>query len=147
MTETSRLDQARLAGHDRLFAAALAFGLLCPLAVASSLEPDNRGRGTHQQLRLPPCTFSVVFGMRCPTCGMTTSWAHLVRGRLVDALRANVAGTLLCLLGLAGVPWLLSAAVGGRWLGWTPNSTTFAWIAAGIMAVSLIEWSVRLLAG
>jgi hypothetical protein len=96
-------------------------------------------------LGLPPCTFRVVFGQRCPVCGMTTSWARLVRGELIEALRANLGGTLLGLLDMLAAPWLLLSAARGRWLGWTPNSTAAAWIATSIMLVTLIDWGVRLM--
>ena len=44
-------------------------------ALARSIEPDQRGYGTHEQVGLPPCTFIRVFNVRCPTCGMMTSFA------------------------------------------------------------------------
>ncbi len=78
---------------------------------------------------------------------MTTSWAHLARGELIEAFRANVGGALLALLDLLAVPWLLLSAACGRWLGWVPNSFAAAWAAIALMAVTLIDWSVRLLAG
>src|SRR5687768_15883893 len=43
------------------------------LVVASMLQPDSRGMGTHEQLGMPPCTFLFLTGIRCPSCGMTTS--------------------------------------------------------------------------
>ena len=78
---------------------------------------------------------------------MTTAWANLVRGRLIDALRANVGGTLLGVLDLLAVPWLLLSAARGRWLVWVPNSTAAAWTATLIMIVTLIDWGVRLMTG
>jgi hypothetical protein len=127
--------------------AALALSLLIPLALARWLEPDVRGYGTHQQFGLPPCTFLVLFGWRCPSCGMTTAWANLVRGRLVAALATHVTGTILGVLDLAAAVWLGVVAWRGRWLVWTPNSTVGAWWASLIALVILIEWGLRLLAG
>ena len=34
----------------------------------------------------------VVWGLPCPTCGMTTAFAHTVRGRWLAAARAQPAG-------------------------------------------------------
>jgi hypothetical protein len=127
--------------------AALGVGLLAPLLLAAVLEPDPRGHGTHEQLGLLPCTFVVLFGCRCPACGMTTSWANLVRMRLGDAVRANVGGTLLAVVSLVAVPWLLLSALRGRWLGRAPTSTTLAIMAALVAAITLIDWAVRLLVG
>ena len=96
---------------------------------------------------LPPCTFLVLFGHRCPSCGMTTAWAHLGRGQVVAAFGANVGGALLGLLAMAAEPWLILSAVRGRWLGWVPNADVFAWVLTGIVVVTLIDWGVRMLAG
>jgi hypothetical protein len=129
-------------------AAALALGLLSLLAVAALfLEPNPRRLGTHRQFGLPPCTFMFVFGRPCPTCGMTTSWAHLVRGQPIGALKANVGGALLAALAVVGVPWLGVSAVRGRWIGWAPNSIVVAWVGSAILLVTLIDWGIRLATG
>jgi hypothetical protein len=127
--------------------AAAGIGLLGLLAIAAMLEPSPLGHGTHQQLGLPPCTFWVLFGRPCPTCGMTTAWAHLVRGEWVDAGRANLGGALLGLLAIAATPWLLGSAVRGDWLGVSPSGAAAAWIAITILLVTLIDWAFRLLTG
>ena len=124
-----------------------AVGLLALLGVAAALEPDPRGYGTHQRFGLPPCTFRVLFGRRCPTCGMTTAWACLVRGQLSGALRANVGGTLLAALAAVGAPWLLGSALRGRWLGWTPTDTVLAWLAVAVALITLVDWGLRLWVG
>ena len=124
----------------------LAIGLLALLGVAAIVRPDAQGRGTHQQFGLPPCTFRVVFGLPCPTCGMTTAWAYLVRGELGSAFAANVGGALTGMLAVALVPWLLCSAAWGRWLGRALNSKVVGWMAVGITLVTLIDWSLRLLA-
>lgn len=128
-------------------AALLAIGLLCPLVAAAVLQPDPSGHGTHRQLGLPPCTFLVLFGYRCPSCGMSTAWAHVVRGQVVGAFRANAGGALSALVALLAEPWLLISAVRGRWSGWVPDATVLAWIGSGIVVVALIDWAVRMLVG
>ena len=147
MTESSKPNRAKLSGRVRPCVTVLGLGLLVPLVVACLLEPDGQGRGTHGQLGLPPCTFVVLFGQPCPVCGMTTSWAHLVRGEVIDALGANVGGTLLGVLDLATAGWLLLSAACGRWLGWVPNGTAAAWLGTSIAIVILINWAVRLMTG
>ena len=125
----------------------LAVGLSALLGAAAAVRPDPRGLGTHQRFGLPPCTFQVLFGLRCPTCGMTTSWAHLVRGQVIGALRANAGGTLLGILAVAAVPWLLISGLRGTWLGWAPNDTTIAWTASAIALITVVTWVIRLFAG
>lgn len=117
------------------------------LAVAASLTPDPKGRGTHRQLGLPPCTMLVLFGRPCPSCGMTTAWAWLVRGQLRESLQANAGGTLLAALAVAGAPWLLLSALRGRWIGTRPNGTTLTWIAAVVLLVTMIQWGWRWMNG
>jgi hypothetical protein len=128
----------------RIALAALALVLLALLVTARTLTPDARGHGTHQQLGLPPCTFYVIFQRPCPACGMTTSWAWLLRGELGRALAANAGGTLLAGLSLVGGPWLLISAVRGRWLG-RPSEWTMAGIAATVGLVTAGQWIWRML--
>lgn len=117
--------------------------LLSLLAVAGVLEPDARGFGTHQRLGLPPCTFLQVTGYRCPSCGMTTSWANLVRGRFGDAFRDNAGGALLGLVTGLLAPWSLISGWRGRWL-WRPLGERVVFIAVWLLvAVTLIDWSLR----
>jgi hypothetical protein len=78
---------------------------------------------------------------------MTTAWANVAQGRLAAALQTHVVGTLLAGLDLTAAVWLLVVACHGRWLGWTPNSTTGAWVATLLAVAMLVEWIVRLLAG
>jgi len=78
---------------------------------------------------------------------MTTSWAHLVRGELIGALRANAGGTLLGIMAMVAVPWLSVSAVAGRWIGWVPKAIVVAWAASAVVLVTLVGWVIRLAAG
>ncbi len=82
---------------ERVSMAAVAIGLATILGVAAFLEPDPSGMGTHQQLGFPPCSSTIWFGVRCPACGMTTSWALLMDGLILQALHTNVGGVLLAI--------------------------------------------------
>ena len=130
---------------QRIALVALALVLLALLVTAGTLSPDERGHGTHQQLGLPPCTFSVIFQRPCPACGMTTSWAWLLRGEIGRALAANAGGTLLAGLSLIGVPWLLVSALRGRWLGGSPNEWAMAGVAGMVSLVAAGQWVWRML--
>lgn len=119
--------------------------LAAALATARWLIPDARGFGTHEQLRLPPCAFRVMSGIPCPACGMTTSFAHLVRGQVVRAFRVNAAGCLLGVAAVALIPWcLISAAVGRPIAPNSPAPTALVGLMA-IWAVCVAVWSVRML--
>lgn len=84
------------------------------LATAGLLEPDARGFGTHVQLGLPPCGFLALTGAPCPGCGLTTAFAHAVRGDLALAASANPFGLLLFALVCVMVPFAFVAGV-RRW--------------------------------
>jgi hypothetical protein len=93
--------------------------LIGVFAVAVYLNPygeDGQARRleTHLQLGLPTCTVKQVFGIPCPSCGMTTSFALFVRGDLLNSLRANWAGTILATFCLAMIPFGLVGAVRAR---------------------------------
>lgn len=121
--------------------------LLTLLATAARLQPSEHGMGTHQQLGLPPCTLVAFMGIRCPSCGMTTSWSHMLRGNVIGAVRANSGGTLLALAAMIGGPWLLVSGVLGRWALRPPRETLVLAIGLTIVAVTLIDWCWRLNSG
>jgi hypothetical protein len=116
---------------------------LALLAVASQLEPNLSGLGTHQQLGLPPCSFRLIFGARCPACGMTTSWAYFARGHWADSMAVNLGGFLLALASLLGAGLLARAA----WTGRLPSEraqSTITLIGLGIAITTAADWGRRL---
>jgi hypothetical protein len=137
--------RARLPAVTRAFALLSGFGLAALLAAALTLTPNRQGLGTHRQLGLPPCTVLTMFDIRCPTCGMTTSWSYTVRGQLGQAAAANCGGMLLAVLAILAVPWLLASGVWGRWLGGAPSPNVALTLMGCVFGVTLLDWSVRLL--
>ncbi|MCP4592975.1 MAG: DUF2752 domain-containing protein [bacterium] len=121
-------------------------GLACVglLGVAGWLKPDPSGTGTHTQLGVLPCSTMVVWGIPCPTCGMTTAFAHTVRGQWGAALRAQPAGWLAALA--VGALAMLSAATvvtGRRWaVNWyrVPPGR----VVLGCVVVVLAAWAYRI---
>jgi hypothetical protein len=98
----------------------LALGIVAVFGTAAWLNPyeaDGRPRRmeTHLQIGLPPCSFRLMTGVPCPSCGVTTSFALLVRGDIANSLRANAVGTALALFCAALVPWALACAVCRRY--------------------------------
>jgi hypothetical protein len=79
----------------RLTAVGVLIGSAVILGVAWWTTPDPHGLGTHQRLGLAPCGFLYTTGLPCPTCGMTTAFAYMVRGHFLHALWAQPAGAVL----------------------------------------------------
>lgn len=118
------------------------------LITAAILTPDKQGFGTHRQLGLPPCTFKVLTdGLPCPSCGMTTSWSHLMHGQVIRSTQANVGGTLLAIMAAIVGPWLLGTAFLGRWWIGIPHPSVAIGIGFSIFAIVLINWIIRLTMG
>lgn len=119
--------------------------LLALLSTARCLEPAERGYGTHQQLGLPACTSRMIWGVPCPACGMTTSWALAARGQWTLAAQANAGGLLLALIALALVPtscyWL---AIGKTFLG-DRTCLILGMSLVVALAVAIVQWGWRLL--
>jgi hypothetical protein len=123
---------------------ALALGCAAVLLVAAMLEPDARGYGTHAQLGLPPCGFLWLTGAPCPGCGLTTAFAHAIRGNWMLALDANPFGLLLFVAVSACVP----LAVLAGWRRWSVDSVLHRFaigrLALGIAGCGVALWVVRL---
>ena len=133
-----------LSWQYRVLALISGMGVLTLLLVARSLEPETRGFGTHQQLGLPPCTSVVLFGMRCPSCGMTTSWSLTMRGRLLEAGAVNAGGLFLSIIALAYLP----AACYFTYRGIVTRSGWFSLALAtsilSALAIAVPQWLLRL---
>jgi hypothetical protein len=133
--------------YERLAGLAVGGILLTLLVTASRLTPSTRGLGTHQQLGLPPCTVLDWFGFRCPSCGMTTSWVYMVRGRPLAAIQANAGGALLAVVAAVCGPWLTISAARGRWLARPPAEWLMVAVGAAIIGITILHWTVRLSLG
>jgi len=81
----------------RIGAAFIFVGCASVLGVAAWLTPDASGIGTHQQLHLAPCGWTTGLGIPCPTCGMTTAFAHAANGNLLRSFLAQPFGCLLAI--------------------------------------------------
>jgi hypothetical protein len=76
----------------RLIAAAVAISCFAVLVVAARIPPSRTGVGTHSQWGFNECQFLQRTRLPCPTCGMTTSFAHFVRGNLLASLYVQPMG-------------------------------------------------------
>jgi phosphotransferase system glucose/maltose/N-acetylglucosamine-specific IIC component len=139
-----------LARGARAALVAVAVGLVLLFAVAVRIDPyEADGRpatmGTHQQLGLPPCNFVRLTGLPCPSCGMTTSFALLVRGDLMNSLRANAVGTLLAIVCLAYIPWSLACVVAKRSLFIGSMDRALLMIVFCFVVLMMFRWGIVLL--
>jgi hypothetical protein len=132
---------------SRVVLVVVAVGMLAVLALAFTLRPSERGFGTHEQLGLPPCTVQFSFGIRCPSCGMTTAWSHMVQGQVVQAFLANVGGALSCIVVVICVPYFLVSGVRGRWMVRPPTDWALATMSTVFVVVTLLDWLLRLWLG
>lgn len=115
------------------------------LIVALLLEPDPHGMGTHERLGMPPCGFLQTTGLPCPSCGMTTSFAAMAHGRILEALYAQVAGAVLFLvtLGAAGVG--TAQALSGRAI--LSRLRFAAWWVYALLVLVAVGWGIKLMLG
>jgi hypothetical protein len=129
----------------------VALGLISIFSIAIWLNPyDAAGQPkrmeTHRQMGLPPCTFYVwTNGYPCPSCGMTTSFALLMHGDVVNSVRANAVGTLLAIFWLLLIPWCLWSSVVGRPLFIWSVEVALTRIVVGFLILMLTRWAIVLL--
>ena len=122
-------------------------GLLAVFAVAVWIQPyDEEGNAvllaTHRQLGLPECAFKVMTGKPCPSCGMTTSFALLVRGDVINSARANFVGTLLAVVCLLAIPWGVTSLVRGRLLYVQSLEWALTWVVGIFLTLLLVRWAI-----
>jgi Protein of unknown function (DUF2752) len=129
--------------------AGLTLGLVVVFVIAWRLNPYNDDgsattMATHQQLGLPPCSFYDQTRIPCPACGMTTSFALLVRGDVIHSLGANWVGTLLAVFCLAFIPWAALGIVRGRTLFVRSLEKGLIAVITGLLVLMLFRWALVL---
>lgn len=140
MISTQEMTGFPIGKRARLLLLALSFGLLLGFGVACKLSPNKKGFGTHQQLGLPPCSLKVIVGIPCPSCGMTTSFSHYVRGNWVESAKANWAGLFLAIVCTLMIPWCWISVFQSRlWKIKNPD-TAFLILLLSICGLSMIRW-------
>jgi hypothetical protein len=138
-----------LRGWVRGGLAGLALGLIAVFGVAAWLNPYNPdgsplSMATHRQMGLPPCTFYRTTGVPCPACGMTTSFALLVRGDVRNSLLANAVGTLLAVFCLTLIPWCLASVAFKRTLFIYSMERALTFLVLVFLSLMLLRWVIVL---
>jgi hypothetical protein len=116
-------------------------------SIAIYLNPYNadgtaKRWGTHQGLGLPPCTFYDKTKVPCPSCGMTSSFALLIRGDVWHSVQANFAGTILGAFCLALIPWSLASLWKQKLLFVRSFEMAMTICVGSFMALMLCRWAV-----
>lgn len=120
--------------------------------IAVYLNPYNadgspRNMATHTRLGLPPCNFVEMTGKPCPSCGMTTSFALLVRGDVGASLNANWVGTTIAVVWAALLVWSFASAIGNRLFLIPPGrgELIITVIVGGVLVLMIGRWIAVLL--
>ncbi len=142
MTAT-RNDAAPGPVSQRLLWLSVVAGSLAVLAVAAGIEPDLRGYGSHTQLGLPPCGFLLLTGAPCPGCGLTTAFAHGIRGQWAMAASANPLGLALFLIVCACIPLGVTAALRSWSLGDVIDRFSLNRWALAVAGCAIVVWALR----
>lgn len=136
----------------RAWASLIAVGCASILALAAMLNPDPRGYGTHEQLSLGrwgsgPCGMLVMTGLPCPTCGMTTAFAHTVRGQWLRAAYVQPAGFVLALATIATLLACIGVIIRGRWplVPWWRFGPH--WVFWGLLIALVGGWAAKIVIG
>lgn len=140
------------AAGARWAAAAVLLACLSLLGSAAWLKPDPRGYGTHEQFHwgrylTGPCGWMTVTGYPCPTCGMTTAFAHTVRLQWVRAFLAQPAGFVLALGTVAGALGAFYVLITGRWPLRLAMALSPYRVFLGLLVLLLGGWAFKIAAG
>lgn len=137
--------------------------LLVPLAgialiavFAFIVPPDPRGFGTHEKLGLPSCKMMDWFGVPCPGCGVTTSFALASRGHILASIRNQPFGIVVVLGVLVASVWAIRGHARGRnlysdlvaipprpWAIGLGTALGVAWIYKLLLVFGALPWSPR----
>jgi Protein of unknown function (DUF2752) len=128
----------------------IAAGLALVFFVATQVQPyaaDGTAlkQASHQSLGLPACRFKELTDLPCPSCGMTTSFALLVRGDVGNSLRANWVGSGLAVFCALLIPWCVLSSIRGRYL-WVHRIESALALLVGVFTVLMLSrWGIVLL--
>lgn len=113
------------------------------MGIAAWLKPDPSGIGTHTGLHLPPCGFYLLFHKPCPSCGMTTSFALVMHGHPIRAVRTQPAGVAVFLAAFAAWLYLPFGWKRRRPIEHILDSKAFLPVVLGLIVLILLVWAAR----
>ena len=131
--------------NDKLQYCVLIGAATALLAVAYSLRPSERGFGTHEQLGLPPCIFLQLTGIPCPSCGLTTSFAHAAHLNWLASFTTQPFGFvafLLTALSIPGACYLIYRRIAWERVLYAPASNR---VMYALLALYLLSWVYKII--
>ena len=142
-----RIDAIPPLAQDRIVGGALFLPTATVLAIATQLDPSPSGYGTHLQLGLGSCSFLRIFGIPCPMCGMTTTFAHLAHLDFWAGTVNQPFGLVLFLMTVGGLVLgaLELASPRGRWRSiarWIGRRETA--VAAFLLVGLIAGWTYKI---
>lgn len=78
---------------------------------------------------------------------MTTSFSHLTRGHLGQAVQANAGGALLALVCAVQIPWCWISASRSRLVGISQPTRSLLALFFAIAGVSAVNWLYQVFGG
>lgn len=130
---------------ERAGAGVVALGCGSVVALAAWLDPSGAGHGTHEQLGLPACTLAMAIDRPCPTCGMTTAFAHAANGDIVAALVTQPMGAFLALVTSVVFWGAIHVSVTGSRLGQAGGRMLTSRWMWGVLGLFLGSWAYKML--
>jgi hypothetical protein len=130
--------------NDQLQYGVLICAATALLVVARALRPSERGFGTHEQLGLPPCIFLQLTGIPCPSCGLTTSFAHAAHLHWLASLTTQPFGFVafsLTALSIPGACYLLYRRVAWEQVLYAPATNR---VMYALLALYLLSWIYKI---
>ena len=131
--------------------------LLTPALYEPGMEDTTwawacRGAGTHGQLagvplagRLAkPCSLPAEYGLPCPTCGMTTTFALWMDGRPIAALVCQPFGFVLALGTSVGALYCLVGVSSGYSLKLNLSWLRWKVVAVAVLGGGLVAWLYKI---
>lgn len=132
--------------NDQITYLSLTALAIVTLSLARWLKPSANGFGTHEQIGLPPCLFFKLTGVPCPTCGMTTSFAHSARFHFYQAVITQPFGFIAFWLTVISIPLFLVLL--RRRVPWSITISTRGvdWLIYVLLFAGLLSWLYKIAA-
>ena len=133
------------ASLDRVAAVLTAAAAVVCVVVLWRVDPDARGHGTHEQFGMDPCSWPVVYGIPCPTCGCTTAACQLVHGHVLRAFVTQPFGAVAAVVGVLLGAHALWCLLRRRSFVDLLVRVPFWRLVAGAVALLLLAWGYKYL--